>query len=161
MIFTSLSQFAAAFVGTIAFVIMFGVQKRYYVFCGMIGGSGWILYYVLTQLSSIPSVANVFFATMLITFLSRMISVWNRCPVTVFLIAGIFPLVPGAGIYWTAYNLVTNQTSEALSSGFSALKTAIAIVVGIVVILEIPNKFFHLIDPGKKKQKSGEHRNKR
>lgn len=153
MMVNSLSQLAAAFVGTIAFVVMFGVQKRYYVFCGLIGAAGWILYYLLTELTMVPAVANVFFATMLITFLSRMISVWMKCPVTVFLIAGIFPLVPGAGIYWTAYYLVTNQTGEALSSGFMALKTAIAIVVGIVVILEIPNKFFHLIDPGKKKAK--------
>ena len=148
--FTTLGQFIAAMIGTIAFVCLFGAQKRYYVWCGLIGAAGWMLYYSLNHLTSLPEVANVFFATMLITFLSRMVSVWMRCPVTVYLIAGIFPLVPGAGIYWTAYYLVTDQIDEAGHSGFAALKAAIAIVIGIVVILEIPNRFFHLIDPYKK-----------
>ncbi len=148
----TISQFVAAFVGTVAFVCLFGVQRKYYFFCGLIGGVGWILYYLLTRFTDIPEVINVLMATMLITLLSRMISVWMRCPVTVFLIAGIFPLVPGAGIYWTAYYLVTNQTAQAQTSGFAALKVAIAIVIGIVIILEIPHKFFHLLEKRHDKQ---------
>lgn len=147
-------QLVAAAVGTICFVCMYGVQRWYYVWCGIVGAAGWVLYFCLGKFTILPVTLNVFLATMLITFLSRMISVWKRCPVTVFLIAGIFPLVPGAGIYWTAYYLVTDQIAEARSSGFAAIKAAIAIVIGIVVILEIPNQFFHLIDPYKKaKQK--------
>ena len=69
-----------------------------------------------------------------------------RCPVTVFLISGIFPLVPGAGIYWTSYYLVRGDMSQAVSSGFVAVKAAIAIVLGIVFVFEIPNKFFRLLD---------------
>ena len=30
------------------------------------------------------------------------------------LISGIFPLVPGAGIFWTSYNIVSNQLPDAL-----------------------------------------------
>ena len=66
----------------------------------------------------------------------------KRCPVTIFLISGILPLVPGAGIYWTAYYLVTNQLDLALSKGFLAVKVAVAIVLGIVFVFEIPQRFF-------------------
>ena len=64
---------------------------------------------------------------------------------TVFLICGIFPLVPGAGIYWTSYYLVTAQMRLAMSSGFAAMKAAIAIVLGIVFVFEIPNGFFRVL----------------
>ena len=76
--------------------------------------------------------------------LSRFVSVIERCPATVFVTAGIFPLVPGAGIYWSAYYLVTKQFELAAVNGFSALQTMVGIVLGIVFVFELPNKFFHL-----------------
>ena len=41
---------------------------------------------------------------------------------TIFLIAGIFPLVPGAGVYWTAYYIVTDQLRLAAETGYTAVK---------------------------------------
>ena len=84
----------------------------------------------------------VFLATVLVILLSRIFAVKERCPVTIFLISGILPLVPGAGIYWTAYYLVTNQLEEASRRGFLAVKVAVAIVLGIVVVFEIPQSVF-------------------
>lgn len=137
------TQVLAAIVGTIAFGAIFGVEKKYYPYCGLIGGAGWAVYVILwekLQFWSEPAV--VFLATVLVIFLSRLCAVRKRCPVTIFLISGIFPLVPGAGIYWTAYYLVTNQLEEASSRGFLAVKVAIAIVLGIVFVFEIPQNFF-------------------
>lgn len=54
---------------------------------------------------------------------------------------GIFPLVPGAGIYWTAYYIVTDQMELASRTGFSAVKAAVAIVLGIIFVFEIPQSF--------------------
>lgn len=140
---TLLTQVLAAIAGTVAFGAIFGVEKKYYPYCGLIGGAGWAVYVILwerLQLGSEPLV--VFLATVLVIFLSRLCAVWKRCPVTIFLISGIFPLVPGAGIYWTAYYLVTNQLEEASRRGFLAVKVAVAIVLGIVFVFEIPQNFF-------------------
>ena len=30
-----------AFVGTIAFALLFGVPRKYFISCGLIGGAGW------------------------------------------------------------------------------------------------------------------------
>lgn len=136
-------QVFAAVVGTIAFSAIFGVDRKYYPYCGAIGGAGWAVYVILwekMQFWSEPAV--VFLATVFVILLSRFCAVWERCPVTIFLISGIFPLVPGAGIYWTAYYLVTDQLQEASQRGFLALKVAIAIVLGIVFVFEIPQGFF-------------------
>ena len=63
---------------------------------------------------------------------------------TVFLTAGIFPLVPGAGIYWTAYYLVTDRPAQAADNGLVAVKAAVAIVLGIVLVFEIPDRVFRV-----------------
>ena len=135
-----------AFVGTIAFALLFGVPRKYFVSCGIIGGAGWLLYEALMAYVGATATEATFFATVLVILLSRLRAVRERCPVTVFLISGIFPLVPGAGIYWTSYYLVTGQMGQAVSSGFVAVKAAIAIVLGIVFVFEIPNKCFRLLD---------------
>lgn len=137
-------EILAAMVGTIAFALLFGVPKKYYLICGLIGGAGWCLYSVLGTFCGCSATESTFLATVLVILLSRFAAVWMRCPVTVFLIAGIFPLVPGAGVYWTSYYLVTGQARNALTSGFAAVKAAVAIVFGIVVVLELPNRLFHL-----------------
>lgn len=135
-------QTLLAAVGTVAFALLFGVPRKYFAFCGAIGGAGWLLYAALTGYVGATATEATFFATVLVILLSRGCAVVERCPVTVFLISGIFPLVPGAGIYWTSYYLVTGQMSRAVGSGFAAVKAAIAIVLGIVVVFEIPNRFF-------------------
>lgn len=138
-----LAKVLAAACGTVAFGSIFGVPRQFYPYCGLIGGAGWAVYVILweeMQFWSEPVV--VFLATVLVIFLSRLFAVQKRCPVTIFLISGILPLVPGAGIYWTAYYLVTNQLPEALAKGFLAVKVAVAIVLGIVFVFEIPQGFF-------------------
>ncbi len=138
-----IGQIAAAAVGTVAFALLFGVPKKYYLYCAVCGGAGWWLYMLLGGYGA-TTAESTFFATVLVIVLSRFFAVWERCPVTVFLISGIIPLVPGAGIYWTAYYLVTNRLSLALSHGFEAVKAAVAIVLGIVVVFELPHRLFRI-----------------
>lgn len=132
----------AAFVGTVVFALLFGVPRKYYLHCGVVGTLGWVLYYVLVTYTILSATEATFLAIILISIASRFCAVWEKCPVTVFLIAGIIPLVPGAGIYWTAYYLVTGQMALAKASGFEAFKITIAIVLGIVMIFELPQKMF-------------------
>ena len=132
-----------AAVGTVAFALLFGVPRKFYFYCGLVGGAGWLIYAFLTQRLSATETEAVFFATLGVILLCRVFAVREECPVTVFLIAGIFPLVPGTRIYWTAYYAVTDQLALAQQNGFAALKDALAIVLGIVVIFELPNRMFH------------------
>ena len=39
------------------------------------------------------------FATFFVTVLARILSIIKKAPVTIYLVTGILPLVPGAGIY--------------------------------------------------------------
>lgn len=135
--------FVAA-LGTVAFSVLFGVPGQYYPYCGLVGGAGWWLYLVVTAHTGCAPEEALFFAALLVVLLSRFLAVWERCPVTVFLTAGIFPLVPGARIYWTAYYLVTDRPADAAVNGFAAVKAAFAIVLGIILVFEVPDRFFKI-----------------
>lgn len=146
-----IGQTIAAVIGTVAFSVLFGVPRHFYVYCGMIGGIGWIVYACLAPWAGVQMAS--YFATVMVIVLSRICAVRERCPATIFLVSGIFPLVPGAGIYWTSYYIVTNELSLALESGFTAMKVAVAIVLGIVSVFEIPQKWFSVVKKHEKKGK--------
>ena len=139
-----IGELIAAFIGTMAFSLLFGVPKKYYIYCGGIGTAGWLIYKIMLMAAGLSVAVAVFIATVIIMLLSRFAAVSEKCPATVFMITGIFPLVPGAQIYWATYYLVTDQLYQAFDSGFLAIKIMISIVLGIVVVFEIPYKFFKI-----------------
>lgn len=137
-----LIQTLAAFVGTTAFAVLFGVPRNEYTICGVIGALGWAAYLVMARFGGAQAVIAVLLSTFIICVLSRLAAVWRKCPATLFLLCGIFPLVPGAGIFWFTYYTTTSQIGLALSTGFTAVKAAIAIVLGIVLAMELPQRLF-------------------
>lgn len=131
-------QLVAAFVGTVGFSALFGAPRRYYLYCGLAGMAGWAVYLLVAAGHSVVGAA--FFAALTVAAISHVMARLCRCPVTVFLICGIIPLVPGGGIFWTAYYIVTEQLRMAAATGFVALKVTIAIAGGIILASGIINK---------------------
>ena len=138
-----IQEILAAMVGTIAFSLLVGVPRKYYAYCGLIGGAGWGVYSAAGLLWAPAQSALA--ATIVVILLSRLAAVKERCPVTIFLISGIFPLVPGAGVYWTVYYMVTDQLYLAVQTGYTAVKVAVAIVLGIVFVFELPQGLFRAL----------------
>lgn len=135
-------QSLAAFIGTAAFAILFGVPRAQYLAAGIIGAAGWAFYLILIMLGvSIPVVA-ITLSTILICIMSRKTAVWDKCPSTVYLLCGIFPLVPGAGLFWFTYYLVSGQLKLSANTGLTAVSAAIAIVLGIILAMELPQRLF-------------------
>lgn len=135
-------QTAAAFLGTLAFAALFGVPRPQYAGAGLIGAIGWCLYLVLTRYAAVSPTVAIILASVLICVISRVSAIDQKCPAQVFLLCGIFPLVPGAGIFWCTYYLVAAQLPLALSTGFGAVKAAVAIVLGIILAMELPQRIF-------------------
>ena len=113
-----------------------------YLTAGLIGAIGWCAYLALVRFLAVSPVISVILASVLICALSRFAAIDHKCPAQVFLLCGIFPLVPGAGIFWCTYYLVSGRLAESLSSGFGAAKVAVAIVLGIILTMELPQRLF-------------------
>ena len=135
-------QTLAAFVGTMAFAVLFGVPRKQYVAAGVVGALGWLFYLILFRNAGMSAAIATLISTVFIGIMSRVFAVVEKCPAAVFLLCGIFPLVPGAGVFWSTYYLISNQFDLSSTAGFTAGKIAIAIVLGIILAMELPQRFF-------------------
>lgn len=135
-------QALAACIGTVAFAVLFSVPRQQYAIAGIIGTAGWIVYLLCVRvLGCTPPVATLF-SSLYIGLHSRFAAVRHKVPSTVLFLCGIFPLVPGAGIFWGTYYTLSSQFSLAFSNGFMALKVALAIVLGLIFAMELPQRIF-------------------
>ncbi len=149
MIVHLMIQLLVACVATISFSILFSTPRREFLFCGITGMTGWLFYLITySMIESIPLATLI--GTIFVTLISRIFAVNRRVPVIVFLIAGIFPLVPGTGIYFTAYYVFMNKISLASEYGRETLGIGLAIAFGIMLAFLIPQKFFNYRGKSKK-----------
>ena len=131
------AQFFIAGVGTLSFAILFACPRKSLPFCGLVGAVGWFVYELAVMLGAESAAASLL-AVIPLTLLTRVFAILLKMPVTVFLLSGIFPLVPGAGIYYTAYYFIQGNNALALSNGISTFKIAVALAVGISLVLSVP-----------------------
>lgn len=141
---TLLAQAFTAYFGTVAFSILFRAPKRHFIACGFIGTVVWLCYLGVNALWHADTVA-IFSGALAAILLSRVCAILYRTPVTIFLVAGIFPLVPGAGIYYTVYSAITADYYLAIAYFLSAFKTAFAIAIAISLGVIIPTKYLKRI----------------
>ena len=131
------AQFFLAGAGTLSFAILFACPRKSLPYCALVGAVGWLVYELMVMLGADTATASLL-AAIPLTILTRVFAVTQKTPVTVFLLSGIFPLVPGAGIYYTAYYFIQNNNALALSNGISTFKIAVALAIGISLVLCIP-----------------------
>ena len=142
-------QFVVSMLATISFAVLFNAPKKEVPFCGLTGAFGWIVYYLITS-QEISNVLASLVAAFCLTLLARVLAVARQNPVTVYLLTGIFPLVPGAGIYYTAYDLFTGDSAMSGAKGLETVYIAGAIVFGIIFGFGIPQALFHRLTPKNK-----------
>ena len=130
-------QMAAALIGTASFAVLFGVPREYYLPSGIVGMLGWLAYLLVVRYTPLSVVGGTLIASTIVAFLSRFFAVRLKCPGTVFLICGDFPLIPGAGVFWSSYYVVSERMADSLNAGFTAVKVTIAIVLGIIIAANV------------------------
>ena len=123
-------QVLAAFLGVLSFAVLFHAPRRSYLACAVCGAVAWGCYLLAAPL-------GLFLATTLAAIALKM-------PSTVFIVTGIFPLVPGAGIYHTAYALVSRNMEAFTLRGMQTLALAGAIALGILIGMGFPKLLVEL-----------------
>ena len=131
------AQFFLAAAGTLSFAILFACPRRCLPYCALVGAVGWLWYELLTLLGADAATASLL-AVIPLTILTRVFAITQKTPVTVFLLTGIFPLVPGAGIYYTAYYFLQGEQELFASKGGETFKVALALALGIARVWSLP-----------------------
>lgn len=123
-----LIQTIGAFFATVALAIILGVPKKFTLLAGLDGAIGWLVYLLLGSEQE-HIVLHTFIAALVVALVSHSFARVLKAPVTVFLISGILPLVPGTGMYRIAYYLIEGNSSL---SGFYLSQTIL--VAGVIAI---------------------------
>ncbi len=127
----------SAFISTIGFSIVFHVQRKHLLICGTVGALGWFIYLVSIKFG-LTDVLATFLASLVVTQLSYFLSRKRKTPVTVFLIAGIIPLVPGLGLYRTMSAILESNYNQAVNYATLTFEIAGVIAGAIVIVSLLP-----------------------
>lgn len=100
-----ISKALAAFIAVLAFCVVIDVPKRYVPQASFVGGIGWFLYLYTYNLYDKVWVAT-FVSGFIIALISHIFAKVYKAPVTIFLIAGIIPIVPGGQMYRSVYYIL-------------------------------------------------------
>lgn len=124
--------FIFAYLSTFGFAALFSIPRDAIVKSGFVGALGWICFHLIsTHFGSI--VVGTFVASMVVGILGELFARLFKKPATVYIIPGIVPFVPGAGMYYTMLALVRKDFMEAANKGTETFFIAAAISIGIIV----------------------------
>ena len=143
---TSWQTFMAG-LGTAAFSVLYRVPKKYFLDLGTLGAGSWLLYLLIWN-NTHHEVLAILFPALLVTFTSRFLAHYRRCPATVFLASSMFPLIPGMSFYRAVYFLLIGNSHLGLSFLRACFLASFTIAIAVSLTQQIPSRYFVL---GKKK----------
>lgn len=132
-----LLNIVSAFISTIGFSIMFHVQRKHLLICGGVGAIAWLLYLVINEYAQSAVLAS-FISALVVTTICYLLAKSRKTPITVFLIAGIIPLVPGLGLYRMMSAILDKNYSGALEYATLTFEIAGVIAGAIVIVSLVP-----------------------
>lgn len=122
-----------AFLAILCFAIMLETPKKYIVFAGIVGAVGWFVFLFAGKMGA-SEVFATFLSALTIAFISHVFARVFKTPVTGFLIAGILPTVPGAGMYHIGYYLFQRDMDMMAYYITSVLQIAGVIAAAIFIV---------------------------
>ncbi len=123
-----------AFIAVVSFSGLVGVPSRYLFYAGTTGAVGWGVYMAGMEWFGLTTVMATFVSVLVIALMSHIYARICRAPVTVFLIAGILPLVPGAGMYRIAFYIMSGDNAMTAYYGRETLQIAGMIALAIFIM---------------------------
>lgn len=130
---TIVIQSVAAFLAIYGFSLILEVPKKYLLFTGLSGGICWFVYYAVID-AGYSLIAAAFLCSAAVSVLSHILARVLKAPVTVFLVAGILPAVPGASIYRCVYYMIQGQPELSNFHLIQVLQIAGAMAMAIFIV---------------------------
>ena len=126
------SALGFSFSTTVGFAVLLQAPRKTLPISGIIGAVGWVVFlYVRREMGSSSFYANIC-ATLILSLLSELAARIFKQPATVFVIPGIFPIVPGLGMYNGMAQLIENNYEQGINILLTAGLDAAAIALGIM-----------------------------
>lgn len=133
LVWPAWAQALAVFVGCYGFSILFNIHGKWMVLCVIGGTATWMIYLLCEEVGLDVYTMNLY-ATIFAALYSEVMARVRRCPVTPYLVIAIFPLLPGAGVYYTMSLGLQGEMIEALRKGLETAGIAGSLAVGILLV---------------------------
>ncbi len=122
-----------SFIGTLGFIIYFNIHGPGGLLCAVGGILSWSTYLVTVHYTGNVVLGNLTGGLVASVFAEVMARV-RKYPAISYLVVSIFPLIPGAGVYYTMLHAVRGDMAAFAAKGFETAAVAGAIALGILLV---------------------------
>ena len=127
------TQCIVSFIGCAGFAILFNVHSLGLPLCAVGGCFTWLVYLVAFKFTGSIYLAN-FWATVFAAAYSEILARIRKYPALSYLVVSLFPLLPGAGIYYTMGYALEGSVNMAVHKGLETAAVAGVMAVGILLV---------------------------
>ena len=121
-----------AFLGCMGFVILFNIHGPGSLLCGFGGALAWAVYLIVLEVSGGELLAY-FWSALAASLYSEIMARIRKYPAFSYLVVSIFPIIPGAGTYYTMNYAVRGEMELFASRGMFTAAIAGVMAVGILL----------------------------
>lgn len=130
------AHFIFSFFSTTGFCLLIHVPKKHLISASFIGACGWTIFQNLVLMGN-SNVLSCFLGSCLVALLAEVFSRAGKDATTLFIIPGILPLVPGAGMYNTMQCVLENDFQGAAVIGSETLFMAGSIALALLIVASL------------------------
>ena len=128
-----LIRLITSFFCSMAFAIVFKINKRHLLFGGLGGFFTYFAYHTVYFFLS-SAFAAAYISTVIAALFAEFMARVRKAPTSVFLIPSVIPTVPGSNLYYFMQNLIHSNSTNAISQLVTALSVALGIAGGTVTV---------------------------
>ena len=125
-------QMLSCFVGCVGFAIIFNIHGPGGLLCAAGGMLTWLVYLLVTEGAG-SDLSAYFWGTLFAAVYSEVMARIRKCPAISYLVVSIFPLIPGAGVYYAMNFAVQGQMDLFADQGMHT--AAIAGIMAVAILL--------------------------
>lgn len=144
-----LIEVIGCFIAIFSFGFIIHIPNRYLLRAGVIGAIAGMIYLICVEMGMNIVLSN-FISAFIISIICHLCARMFKTPVTLFLVAGILPTVPGAGMYSTVYYFL--EADQKMASAYLVQTLEVAGVIALAIF--IVDTIFKAFQRGECKQNS-------
>ena len=126
------AQCLFAFIGCVGFMIQFNVHGKGGLLCALGGTLSWAVYLIAVDISG-SDLAGYFWSALFSSLYSEIMARIRKYPAISYLVVSLFPMIPGAGVYYTMNYAVQGQMDAFTHKGMFTAAIAGIMAVGILL----------------------------
>lgn len=126
-------QLLACMIGCVGFSILFNIHGPGGLLCTLGGVLTWATYMIVISLGG-SDLLGYLWATIIAAIYSEVMARIRKYPAISYLVVSIFPLIPGASVYYTMTHAVKGDMAGFADTGMHTIAIAGAIAVGILLV---------------------------